>query len=258
MKDDAWSFENLRNQIVGIDSTFDTPFGKRIMTYCDYTASGRCLRFIEEYIMRLQQVYANTHTEDDVTGRSMTYLLHQAEKSIKRAVNAGPHGKIIGCGYGSTAAIEKLQQILGVAWPPATRRRVMETARGGLDAGGMKDLDKILRSEAPIVFVGPYEHHSNEITWREGFAEVHEIRPAPDGGIDLDHLEELLEANHGSGRPLIGSFSAASNVTGMITPVHRVAGLLHRYDAIACFDFAAGAPYVPIDMNPPGSKSIGT
>ena len=77
----------LRQQIVGVDSTFETPFGERLMVYCDYTASGRCLRFVESYIQSLQRVYANTHTEDDITGRSMTQLLHQAEESIKAAVN---------------------------------------------------------------------------------------------------------------------------------------------------------------------------
>jgi selenocysteine lyase/cysteine desulfurase len=102
------------------------------------------------------------------------------------------------------------------------------------------------------VFVGPYEHHSNEVTWREGLATVVEVRLADDGGVDLDHLEALLTDERWLNRPRIGSFSAASNVTGMKTPVHAVARLLHRHDALACFDFAASAPYVEIDMNPEG------
>ena len=111
------TFEFLRRQIVGIDSSFDTPFGKRLMTYCDYTASGRCLAFVERYLQGLQRIYANTHTEDDRTGRSMTQLLHEAESRIKRDVNAGPDGRIVTCGTGATGAIDKLQQILGVAFP---------------------------------------------------------------------------------------------------------------------------------------------
>ncbi|NNC77086.1 MAG: hypothetical protein HKN77_03925, partial [Woeseiaceae bacterium] len=107
--------EYLRQQIVGVDSTFETPFGERLMVYCDYTASGRCLRFVEEYLQSLQRIYANTHTEDDITGRSMTQLLHEAESAIKDSVNAGPHGRIVACGTGATGAIEKLQQIVGVA-----------------------------------------------------------------------------------------------------------------------------------------------
>ena len=83
----------LRQQIVGVDSTFKTPFGERLMVYCDYTASGRCLRFVESYLQSLQRVYANTHTEDDITGRSMSQLLHEAEDAIKKSVNAGPSGR---------------------------------------------------------------------------------------------------------------------------------------------------------------------
>ena len=112
----------LRQQIVGVDSTFKTPFGERLMVYCDYTASGRCLRFVESYLQSLQRIYANTHTEDDITGRSMSQLLHGAEEAIKKSVNAGPSGRIVACGTGATGAIDKLQQIIGVALSPATRR----------------------------------------------------------------------------------------------------------------------------------------
>jgi hypothetical protein len=114
----------LRQQIVGVDSTFETPFGERLMVYCDYTASGRCLRFVESYLQSLQRVYANTHTEDDITGRSMSQLLHEAEEAIKKSVNAGPGGRIIACGTGATGAIDKLQQIIGVALAPATRQNI--------------------------------------------------------------------------------------------------------------------------------------
>ena len=116
----------LRQQIVGVDSTFQTPFGERLMVYCDYTASGRCLRFVESYLQSLQRVYANTHTEDDITGRSMSQLLHEAEQSIKQSVNAGPKGRLIACGTGATGAIDKLQQIVGVTLAPATRRNLGE------------------------------------------------------------------------------------------------------------------------------------
>src|SRR5210317_57106 len=116
----------LREQIVGVDSTFQTPFGERIMVYCDYTASGRCLKFVEHYLQSLQRIYANTHTEDDITGRSMSQLLHEAEDAIKASVNAGPSGRIIACGTGATGAIDKLQQIIGVALSPATRKNIFE------------------------------------------------------------------------------------------------------------------------------------
>ena len=122
-------FDFLRQQIVGIDSSFNTPYGERLMVYCDYTASGRCLNFIEHYLMHIQRKYANTHTEDDITGRSMTQLLQQAESIIKDSVNAGSTGKIIACGSGSTAAIDKFQQIIGLQTPPATREMLTNMMR---------------------------------------------------------------------------------------------------------------------------------
>ena len=229
----------LRQQIVGVDSTFETPFGERLMVYCDYTASGRCLRFVESYLQSLQRVYANTHTEDDITGRSMSQLLHEAEEAIKRSVNAGPDGRIIACGTGATGAIDKLQQIIGVTLAPATRKNL----------GGMLD-DEVLAQTQPVVFIGPYEHHSNEISWRQSLATTVQVRLDPAGNVDLGHLEELLQDPRYQGRKRIGSFSAASNVTGIRSDVPKIASLLHKYDAIACFDYAACAPYVPIDMNP--------
>ena len=187
-----WSFDFLRRQIVGIDSAFDTPFGRRLMVYCDYTASGRCLMFVERYLQTLQRVYANTHTEDDLTGRSMSRLLHEAEGAIKRSVNAGPQGRIIACGTGATGAIDKLQQILGVYLPPATRRTVGEELREFLGVERFEAFRRQQESRQPVVFVGPYEHHSNEVTWRQGLATVVEVNLAADGGVDLAHLEQLL------------------------------------------------------------------
>jgi len=246
-----FSFDFLRRQVVGIDSWFEGPFGRRMMVYCDYTASGRCLLFVERYLQTLQRSYANTHTEDDLTGRSMSRLLHEAEAMIKQAVNAGPHGRIIACGTGATGAIDKLQQILGIALPPATRRTVGEELREFLGDARFEEFRAYQKSRQPVVFVGPYEHHSNEVTWRQGLATVVEVNMASDGGVDLAHLESLLQAPEYRDRLRIGSFSAASNVTGMRTPVHDVARLLHRHGASACFDYAASAPYVEIDMNPP-------
>ena len=246
-----WSFEFLRSQIVGIDSAFETPFGQRLMVYCDYTASGRCLAFFERYLQNLQRIYANTHTEDDLTGRSMSRLLHEAERAIKQSVNAGPQGRIVACGTGATGAIDKLQQILGVSLPPATRRVVGEQLREFMGDGQFESFQHFQQARQPVVFVGPYEHHSNEVTWRQGLATVVEVNLAEDGAVDLAHLERLLQAPEYQGRLRIGSFSAASNVTGMRSPTREIARLLHAHDAYACFDYAASAPYVEIDMNPP-------
>ena len=118
------SFEFLRSQVVGADSPMTTPYGERLMVYADYTASGRCLTVVERYIQNLQRIYANTHTEDDISGRSMTHLLEEAELAIKQSVNAGPAGRIIPVGSGATGAIDKFQQIIGVMLPPATRWKI--------------------------------------------------------------------------------------------------------------------------------------
>jgi selenocysteine lyase/cysteine desulfurase len=248
MSKPSFSPEYLRQQIVGVDSTFKTPYGERLMVYCDYTASGRCLRFVESYIQGIQRIYANTHTEDDITGRSMSQLLQEAEEAIKESVNAGPNGRIIACGTGATGAIDKLQQIIGVSLPPVTRENIEKI----LQKAGLSDeaLQQALAEHQPVVFVGPYEHHSNEISWRQSLATTVEVQLDKDGNIDLENLESLLRDPAYEGRLKVGSFSAASNVTGIRSDVRKISSLLHAHDAIACFDFAACAPYITIDMNP--------
>lgn len=244
-------FDFLRRELIGADAPIQTPFGERLMMYADYTASGRCLCFVENYLRQLQRIYANSHTEDDLSGRSMTQLLREAEASIKRSVNAGKTGHIINVGAGATGAIDKLQQIIGVSLPPVTRMQLAGLLCKALGEDKIDQFRQYLKHNQPVVFVGPYEHHSNEISWRENLATVVPVNLAADGGIDLAHLETLLKDPKYQNRKRIGSFSAASNVTGIKSPVHEIAALLHRYEAIACFDYAASAPYVQIDMNPP-------
>ena len=230
----------LRAQTVGIDADVETPFGTRPLVYADFTASGRQLQFVEDYLLGLAPLYANSHTEDSLTGRTATGLLHDAEAAIKRCVGAGPGGKVICCGTGATGATHKLQQILGIAIPPATRDRIRLR-------DGALDLD-----EQPVVFVGPFEHHSNEVTWREGLCTVVEVPLCPEGGLDLDALSAALADPRWAGRPLVGSFSAASNVTGVTSPVHEIARRVHAAGGIVAIDYAAGGPYLPIDMSADG------
>ncbi|MBT5419586.1 MAG: aminotransferase class V-fold PLP-dependent enzyme, partial [Candidatus Cloacimonetes bacterium] len=249
------NLEWLRKEIIGRNMLFETCYGKKPLVYADYTASGRAVNFIENYLTDLYKYYANTHTEDDFTGKTMTTLLHDAEKEIKRMVNAGKSGKIIFNGTGATGGISKLQQIIGVYWPPTTKKRINDYLNGPLkDADEHKRvchskfLDEI-DGALPIVFVGPYEHHSNEIMWRETFCEVVEIPLDSDGFIDLQTLDKELANPKYTNREKIGSFSAASNVSGVRTDVYEIARILHKHGAIACFDFAACAPYIEINMN---------
>ena len=248
------SLEWLRQDIIGRNKLFETHFGEKPLVYADYTASGRCLYSIENYMLHLMQYYANTHTEDDFTGKTMTTLLHQAEKTIKKLVNAGNTGKIIFTEFGTTGGITRLQQILGVYWPPATKRRVNTFLDSCLERYPTKtkcnqELRDYINSKKPIVFVGPYEHHSNEIMWRQTLCNVVQIPLNKIGEIDLIELERAVSDPKYDNRPKIGSFSAASNVSGIKTPVYKVAKILHKHDTIACFDFAACAPYVEINMN---------
>ena len=244
--------EFLRAQTVGIDAQIETPFGERPLVYADFTASGRQLVFVEDYLRAVAERYANAHTEDSLTGRTATRLLHEAEASIKRSVGAGSGGKVVSVGAGSTAAIHKLQEFLGVAVPPVTLHALAGWARAALGDAPFDALAAHVAAHRPVVFVGPYEHHSNEVTWREGVCETVEVDLCPEGGLDLAHLERLLTDPRWAGRTRIGSFSAASNVTGVTAPVHDVARLLHAHGALAFVDYAAGGPYLPIDMSAGG------
>jgi len=246
--------EWLRHEIIGRNDIFLTPVGKRPLVYADYTASGRGLYFIENYLQDLLRYYANSHTYDDFTGKTMTHLLHEAEERIKSIVNAGVTGKIIFTGTGATGAITRLQQILGVFWTPATKFRLDNMIDScslvtEMEAPCKTSLRQQMNKCKPIVVVGPYEHHSNEIMWRQSLCEVLEVPLNSNGELDLEALESMVSSSEYNNREKIGSFSAASNVSGIKTPIYEVARILHRHGAIACFDFAACAPYVEIDMN---------
>lgn len=244
---DPWDL--VRDSVIGGERRIVTPFGTRRLTYADHTASGRGVTFIEDRLRRLLETYGNTHTEDDASGTITSEYLHQAEKTIKCLVNAGPRHRIICVGAGTTAAVHQLQQILGIYIPPAGKDFFQRLLAERLAEAERASLVQWIHGKRPVVFVGPFEHHSNEVSWRECFAEVVEIELTRDGLLDLDDLESRLERPEYRGRRKIGAFSAASNVTGVTTPVYEVAGILHRHDALALFDFAAVAPYERIDVN---------
>ncbi|MGB6339293.1 MAG: aminotransferase class V-fold PLP-dependent enzyme, partial [Candidatus Aminicenantaceae bacterium] len=210
-------------------------------------ASGRGFQNIEEKIWNIEKSYANTHTEDDYSGKYLTQLLHQAESKIKELVNAGPNGKIIMIGSGTTGALKKLQEIIGVYIPPVTRERIIKSIREA-DMTESEILERIDK-ERPVVFIGPYEHHTNELMWREAYAEVVVVPFDREGQIDLEELEKQLADTKYEHRQKIGSFSAGSNITGIRTRVYDIARICHEHGALVFFDFAAVAPYVEIDMN---------
>jgi len=231
--------DTIRNGIIGDDRSIEGPFGARRVTYADYTASGRSLDFIEDFIRQeVIPLYANTHTETSTTGLQTTRFREEARRIIHQSVGGSEEDLVIFCGSGATGAINKLIEILNLRLPAEM------DALYGLSSGIPDDA-------RPVVFIGPYEHHSNEISWRETIADVVVIAEDPDGRIDLGHLERELELYRN--RPLkIGSFSAASNVTGIVSNTTEISRLLHLHGALAFWDFAAAAPYVKIEMNPSG------
>ena len=199
-------------------------FGERYITYADYIASAQPLKFIEKYIEEtVLPSYANTHTEASFTGLQTSHFREEARNLIKTSLNANSDDVLIFTGSGSTGAIDLLY------------RKLMQFYK--------------TQESLPVVFIGPYEHHSNILPWREGPFKLVEIPLAINGNVDLKELEIQLLKYHNK-RPMIGSFSAASNVTGIISPVEEIHTLLKKYDALSFWDYAGAAPYINIDMNP--------
>jgi len=226
----------LREAESGRGTRIPTPFGPRLLHYADLTATGRHLEFVERFVDALRPLYANTHTAVATTGRVMNGLREEARAAVARSVNAGPDDVVLFTGSGATAAVNKLVGLLGLRIPEPLER---EYRLSSLVPPGRR----------PVILVGPYEHHSNVLPWMESIADVEEVALDGRGGIDLDDLRRRARA--AEGRPLVaGAFSAASNVDGLLTDVGAVARVLHEEGALAFVDYAAGGPYLPIDMHP--------
>jgi selenocysteine lyase/cysteine desulfurase len=216
----------ISENIIGKDLTFQSPFGVRKVLYADYTASGRSLRCIEDYIQEhVLPWYGNTHTLSSVTSSQVSHLREEARLIIRNAVNASEYDSVLFTGNGTTGAINLLIHAMEL--------------RPQSNTGDM-----------PVVIHGPFEHHSNLLPWRQMGAEVVPVPETPSGDLDLVWLEKALQRFSGRGRVIIGTFSAASNITGVMTDTDRVTELLHKYGALSFWDYATAAPYVDMNMNP--------
>lgn len=226
-------FQQFREQTIGHHASYDSPHGTQKIIYADWIGSGRLYQPIEDRIVKeIGPFVGNTHTETSETGKLMTRAYRYAHKRIKELVHAGPHDVILTTGSGMTGAIVKFQRILGL--------KVCGPARE------MKYPDE---RDRPVVFLTHMEHHSNQTSWYETIAEVVVIEPGEDLLVDLNRFEDALK-KYKDRKHKIGSFTACSNVTGIHTPVHQMAKLMHQYGGIAFVDYAASAPYEDIDMHP--------
>ncbi len=226
-------FAPFRRNTVGYDQTFETPYGMQRIVYADWIASGRLYRPIEERLThRFGPFVGNTHTETSVTGTTMTRAYHEARDRIKRHVGAGKDDILIAAEHGMTGVINKLQRILGLRVPEQLAKYIC-----------------VPEDERPVVFITHMEHHSNHTSWLATLADVEWIPPDEDGLVCPDHLRAAL-AKYPNRQVKIGSFTACSNVTGICTPYHKLARIMHEHGGLCFVDFAASAPYVDINMHP--------
>lgn len=225
-------FQQFRQNIIGIDQEFESPFGKQKIIYTDWTASGRLYRPIEEKLMnQFGPFVANTHTETTISGTAMTMAYHEARHIIKKHVNANDNDVLINDGTGMTGVVNKFQRILGLKLPENLK--------------AFTDIPKALK---PIVFISHMEHHSNQTSWLETIADVVVIPANEEGLLCMNEFKQLLE-QYKDRSFKIASITSCSNVTGIRTPYHEVAKLMHQNNGVCFVDFACSGPYVEIDMH---------
>jgi selenocysteine lyase/cysteine desulfurase len=252
-------FSPFRNNIIGINTQFETPFGIQQLIYADWTASGRAYAPIEKRLQHdIMPMMANTHTETTVTGTAMTRAYEQAKHIIKQHVHANENDVLIFAGSGMTGAVNKLQRLLGLRIP----ERIMDYVK----PGRLPSADEIKNSTIsihslfsnylaidptlkPVIFVSHMEHHSNQTSWLETIADVEIIPNDETGNINLVALENLLLQYKTRSNKAV-AITGCSNVTGIQTPYHKVAQITHKHGGICFVDFACSAPYVSIDMHP--------
>ncbi len=229
---EAW-FKPFRENIIGIDQSFDTPYGRKNIIYADWTASGRLYRSIEEIMLHhIAPFVGNTHTETTVTGSSMTQAYHLAKHLIKAHVNARESDVLIASNSGMTGVVNKFQRILGL--------KIHEK---------FQHLVRLDDRDRPVIFVTHMEHHSNQTSWLETIADVVVVEPDEDGLVDMERFERAV-SRHAGRETKIAAVTSCSNVTGIATPYHDIAELMHRYGGLCFVDFACSAPYIDIDMRP--------
>lgn len=249
-------FSAYRDNIIGRQQFFESPFGRKKIVYADWTASGRAYMPIEECLQKeVMPFLANTHTETTVTGTLMSKAYEEAKLIVKKHVHANADDVLLFCGSGMTAAVNRLQRILGLRVPERIvdymkKEHATNEDDSMFDESSKRDgylqLDDARR---PVVFVTHMEHHSNQVSWLETIATVEIIKSDENGNVDLKHFEKLLE-KFKDRKNKIAAITACSNVTGIQTPYHDIAKLIHKYGGLCFVDFACSAPYIDMNMHP--------
>lgn len=225
-------FETFRKGIIGQNQYIETDEKVVKMLYADWTASGRCYKPIEDSIQsEVLPFIGNTHTETNYVGSYITDQYLSAREQIKRHVNANDDDVLITSGSGMTDVINKLQRLLGL--------RLSESNQW---------VTQSVADERPVVFITHMEHHSNHTSWLETICDVVVVPPDKMGIVSVENFRHAIGKY--SGRVKIASITACSNVTGIETPYHEIAKLMHESGGYCFVDFACSAPYVDMDMHP--------
>lgn len=199
--------------------------------YFDWTASGLAYRPIENEILRILKTYANTHSEASEHARITSEYYEKAKIGLKNLLELDDKFYLFACGFGATAAIKKFQELMGIYIPPMSREFLK------LDIKSLENL--------PLVLVSPYEHHSNEISYRAGLCEVKRVPLDEKGEIDFNALTQILSEN--KDRKIIASFSIASNITGVLTDYKKLYLIIKAFGGIVALDAASVASHMQID-----------
>lgn len=226
-------FQTFRKNVIGANQKFQSPYGEKSIIYADWTASGRLYQPIEDILTHdIAPFVGNTHTETTITGSAMTQAYHQAKAIIKSYVGAQTSDVLISSNSGMTGVVNKFQRILGL--------KVHERHQ---------HLVKLPEHQRPIVFISHMEHHSNQTSWLETLVDVEVIAPTVDGLVDLGNLETMLR-RYANRETKIAAVTSCSNVTGLFTPYHEIAKIMHQHGGLCFVDFACSAPYIDINMRP--------
>ncbi|OMJ82068.1 hypothetical protein SteCoe_17341 [Stentor coeruleus] len=271
--------EYIQENVIGDYSLFPTAYGERALVYADYIASGRSLKFIEDYIQNVVLVnYANTHTVTSWVGLQTTYFRQESRSIIKRCINASEDDLLIFTGTGTTGAVNKLVQILKKSkwgnqnsyyqqnrWGSvdcrlcnmsfSTQGKYIKHLSSVIHIKNLPETSNIVLDEVPVVFLSVFEHHSNLLPWIEAGVETVIIPDDTDGQLDLAYLQIMLE-KYQNRKFKIGTFSAASNITGLLMDVKSITRLLKSYGALVFFDYATAAAYCDINMNPSPEEAL--